>query len=257
MKFSSLNKFFRAGIVLFTLGGCTGLYSGGSDEALTETLILAATAAEDGGDYATAAVQYRTLRERRPDNREILLGLARNLRYTGRAKLAANELLNALGDGDATGDVLLELAKAEIAKADAEAAIGHLQSAIKKKPGDWDVFNTLGVGFDLLKSYDKAQEAYAKALSLSPGNFSVINNNAISLALSGEIEAAISSLEDASISVRRTPQVRQNLALFYALKGDLKKAKSLAEMDLSKADLRNNLAVFNRLRRQQNDPSQP
>ena len=78
---------------------------------------------------------------------------------------------------------------------------------------------------------------------------------AISLALSGKLDAAISTLEDAPISIRRMPQVRQNLALFYALKGNLKKAETLSKLDLSEADARNNLAVFNRLRRQQTGPA--
>jgi Flp pilus assembly protein TadD len=181
--------------------------------------------------------------------------LARNLRYTGNAKLAAAELLKApsFSAGDAV--ILLELGKAEIATGNAKDAVRHLQSAQKKDSGNWDVHGTLGVGFDLLKSYDKAQEAYAKALTLSPGNLSVLNNMAISLALSGKIDAAISTLEDAPISIRRMPQVRQNLALFYALKGDLKKAGTLAKMDLSEADARNNLAVFNRLRRHRPGPA--
>ncbi len=254
MDFSTLNRILLGGVVLLALGGCANT-SGGDREVSSETLALTAATTEQGGNYASAAVQYRTLLDRSPDNRNALLGLARNLRYMGNAKLAAAELLKAPGFAAGDAVILLELGKAQIAMSNAKDAVRHLQSAQEKDSGNWDIFNTLGVGFDLLKSYDKAQEAYAKALALSPGNLSVINNMAISLALSGNLDAAISTLEEAPISVRRMPQLRQNLALFYALKGNLKKAGTLSKLDLSEADARNNLAVFNRLRRQQTGPA--
>ena len=254
MDLSTLNRNLCAGIVLLALGGCADT-SGGDRKMLPETLALTAATTEQSGNYATAAIQYQNLLDRQPENRDALLGLARNLRYTGNAKLAAGELLKAPGVTAGDAGILLELGKAQIAMGNAKDAVRHLQSAREKDSGNWDVFGTLGVGFDLLKSYGKAQEAYSKALTLSPGNLSVLNNMAISLALSGNIDAAISTLEDAPISIRRMPQVRQNLALFYALKGNLKKAETLSKLDLSEADARNNLAVFNRLRRQQTGPA--
>ncbi len=251
---SALNRILRSGVVLLALGGCANT-SGGDREVSSETLALTAARTEQGGNYVTAAIQYRTLLDRSPDNRDALLGLARNLRYVGNARLAADELLKAPGFTGGDAGILLELGKAQIAMSNAKDAVRHLQSAQEKDSGNWDIFSTLGVGYDLLKSYDKAQEAYSKALTLSPDNLSVLNNMAISLALSGNLDAAISTLEEAPISIRRMPQVRQNLALFYALKGNLKKAETLSKLDLSEADARNNLAVFNRLRRQQTGPA--
>ncbi len=257
MYFSTLNRILLGGVVLLALGGCENMLAGdrGDREVSSETLALAAATTEQGGNYAAAAIQYRTLLDRSPEDRDALLGLARNLRYAGNARLAAAELLKAPGFTAGDAGILLELGKAEIAMSNAKDAIRHLHSAKAKDSGNWDVYGTLGVGFDLLKFYDKAQEAYAKALTLSPGNLSVLNNMALSLALSGKLDAAISTLEEAPISIRRVPQVRQNLALFYALKGDMKKAETLAKMDLSEAAARNNLAVFNRLRRNQTGPA--
>ncbi len=257
MALSTLNRIFITATVLLALGGCAEILGNDRDVRMvsSDTLALTAATTEQSGNYATAAIQYRTLLDRLPDDRGALLGMARNLRYTGNARLAAAELLKSPGFTAGDADILLELGKAQIATANAKDAIRHLQSAEAKDSGNWEIFGALGIGFDLLKSYDEAQEAYAKALALSPGNLSVLNNMAISLALSGNIDAAISTLEEAPISIRRMPQVRQNLALFYALKGDLKKAGSLSKLDLSEADARNNLAVFNRLRSQQTGPA--
>lgn len=254
MDLSALTRILLGGAVLLALGGCANI-SGGDRQVSSETLAQTAATMEQGGNYTTAAVQYRTLLDRSPEDLDALLGLARNLRYVGNARLAAKELLKAPGFTAGDAGILLELGKAEIATGNAKDAVRHLRSAEEKDSGNWDVYGTLGIGFDLLKSYDKAREAYSKALTLSPGNLSVLNNMAISLALSGKLETAISTLEDAPISIRRMPQVRQNLALFYALKGDLKKAGTLSKLDLSEADARNNLAVFNRLRRQRTGPA--
>ena len=80
-------------------------------------------------------------------------------------------------------------------------------------------------------------------------NGPVLNNMAFSAALNGKLDLAIKILEDAPLPVRRTPQVRQNLAFFYGIRGDMKKAGNLAVMDLDKEAVRNNLAVFSRFRK--------
>ncbi len=226
-----------------------------ADEPIRDFLRTAAATSQNSSNYAAAVNYYRSLHGRDSNDIDAILGLARNLRYIGSVNEATKLLKDALDQYPDRIDLRAELGKAQIAMGNAKDAVRHLQSAREKDSGNWDVFGTLGVGFDLLKSYGKAQEAYSKALTLSPGNLSVLNNMAISLALSGKLDAAISTLEDAPISIRRMPQVRQNLALFYALKGDLKKAGVLAKMDLSEVDARNNLAVFNRLRRQQTGPA--
>ena len=69
---------------------------------------------------------------------------------------------------------------------------------------------------------------------------------ALSAALGGRIELAISTLEGAPIAVRRTPQIRPNLAFFYGIKGNLKKAEALAKMDLDEKSVRNNLNIYSR-----------
>lgn len=213
---------------------------------MSETLHQSASASEAGGDYITAADHFKKIHDRNPQDRTALLGLARNFRYTGNARLALEILEAASKDFEDDGLFLTELGKVHIATGNAEDAVKTLQAVIAKDGRNWDAYATLGVGNDLLQAYPEAWEAYQKALEISPNNPAVLNNMAISAALDGQIELAISTLEGAPISVRRNPQVRQNLAFFYGIKGNLKKAEALAKMDLDEKSVRNNLNIYSR-----------
>ena len=240
--------FLFAGLTALALAGCQSL-SGGESEVITQTLARTAANSEANGEYEAAANQYRTLLDREPENRAARLGLARNLRYSGNPKSAVQTLMEAGADKSGDGGLLLELGKDKIALAKADEAIGHLKDVVKTGAEDWEVYAAMGIAHDLLQSYDEAWTAYAKALKLSPGNGQVLNNMAISAALNGKLDIAINILEQAPLPVRRTPQVRQNLAFFYGIRGDMTKAGNLAKMDLDKEAVRNNLAVFSRFRK--------
>ncbi|MEE9318698.1 MAG: tetratricopeptide repeat protein [Rhodospirillales bacterium] len=227
------------------LSGCA-TQGGAPPGDISEPLFKTASVSEAGGDYVTAADHYKKIHDRRPQDRAALLGLARNLRYSGNARIALKILKAASKDFQDDGLFLTELGKVHIATSNAEAAVKTLKAAIAKDSRNWEAYATLGVGNDLLQAYPEAWEAYQKALEISPNNPAVLNNMALSAALGGRIELAISTLEGAPIAVRRTPQVRQNLAFFYGIKGNLKKAEALAKMDLDEKSVRNNLNIYSR-----------
>ncbi len=225
--------------------GCATL-GGAPSGDISESLHQSASASEAAGDYISAADHFKKIHDRRPQDRTALLGLSRNLRYTGNAKMALEILEAASKDFKDDGVFLTELGKVYITTSNAEAAIKTLKAAIAEDGRNWEAYTTLGIGNDLLQAYPEAWEAYQKALEISPSNPAVLNNMALSAALDGRIELAISTLEEAPIAVRRSPQVRQNLAFFYGIKGNLKKAEALAKMDLDEKSVRNNLNFFSR-----------
>ena len=242
---SSLKGAVGAFLAATLLIGCA-TQGGAPSGDISESLHQSASASEAGGDYISAADHFKKIHDRRPQDRTALLGLARNLRYTGNAKMAFGILEAASKDFEDDGLFLTELGKVHIATGNAEAAVEALKAAIAKDSRNWEAYATLGVGNDLLQAYPEAWEAYQKALVISPNNMAVLNNMALSAALSGRIELAISTLEGAPVSVRRSPQVRQNLAFFYGIKGNLKKAEALAKMDLDEKSVRNNLDIYSR-----------
>jgi Flp pilus assembly protein TadD len=224
-------------------------------DAITETLTQAAVASEADGDYLGAANQYTTLIKRRPDSLEVTLGLARNLRYSGRAKEAARLLDDTQAKFADQTAFVFERGKAKLAAGDARIAIDLLTRARDLDGRNWEIHAALGVAYDLVESYDKAKAAYETARTLSKDDPVVLNNMAISVALSGKLDDAIRLLEGAPVAARHSPQIRQNLALFYGIKGDMEKAEGLAKMDLDEASVRNNMAVFSRFHAAQGGPS--
>ncbi len=245
MTVPAFKKTLAACLVLVLAGGC-------ASEAKDQSKVLfgflnkAAVSSELSGDHVSAANHYQNLLERQPDNKEILLGLARNLRYTGGGRTAVEIMKSYAVKYSDDPAFLIEFGKAKLAVSEAQGAIQYLKKAIEKGGDDWEAYSALGIGYDLLQSYAEAWEAYEKALALSGNNPAVINNMALSAALNGKLPLAIMVLEDAPLEIRRHSQIRLNLALFYGIKGDLKKAEALAKMDLDEKAVRNNLAIYNR-----------
>lgn len=246
----------RAVVLAIAVGGCAWGANSGA-QAITDTLQAAAAASEASGEYLVAADQYRKLLDRRPDDFEATLGLARNLRYSGRAREAVEVLDKAAGKSGDQVAFMVERGKANIAAGNLDEAIGFLVRARAKDDRDWSIHAALGIAYDLTEKFDEARQSYARALERSKGNPVVLNNMAISAALTGDIDRAIATLENAPQATRHSPQVRQNLALFYGIKGDMEKAEGLARMDLDEASVRNNMAVFSRLHANRTRPPAP
>lgn len=245
MTVPAFRKTLGVCLVLALAGGCATKAQDQS-KALFASLKEAAVSSELSGDHVSAANHYQNLLDRQPDNKEILLGLVRNLRYTGSGRTAVAVMKSYAVKYSDDPAFLIEFGKAKLAVSEAQGAIQYLKKAIEKGGDDWGAYSAMGIGYDLLQSYAEAWEAYEKALALSGNNPAVINNMALSAALNGKLPLAISVLEDAPLEARRYPQIRLNLALLYGIKGDLKKAEAMAKMDLDEEAVRNNLAVYER-----------
>jgi Flp pilus assembly protein TadD len=231
------------------LSGCLSILSDEkpSPEEI-KVLPEAARSAEQRGQYGAAANIYRKMYLESPSGLSTLLGYARNLRYAG----ATSEAVTLLEDAEeraeenyeSSSDYLLELGKARLAAGRGDAAVLTLLRAAKLDGKNWEIHSALGIGYDMLKEYGRADRAYRRALSLSPKNPTVLNNMAMSLAQYGKIDEAIKVLESVPNLTRAKAHIRQNLALFYGIKGNFKKAKSYAKLDLDDATVKNNMAYF-------------
>ncbi|MBI2254462.1 MAG: tetratricopeptide repeat protein [Proteobacteria bacterium] len=202
-------------------------------------LKLAAIQAEAQNNYLEAAQHYQSLLSRDPDNLELAIGLARNLRFAGSTPQDIDILNQLIAKRGRTPQLLTELGKSYVSSDQMNLAVPTLQEATSLEGATWDSFSTLGVAFDYQGQYDRAREEYAQALMLSPRNPDVLNNLALSQAQSGDLDGAIETLGQATDQASATPQIRQNLALLLALKGDTASAERLARKDLPKdmADL--------------------
>jgi len=117
---------------------------------------------------------------------------------------------------------------------------------LEEVPDDWELLFALGIAYDLINDPENAERTYRAALEISPQNANIINNLSLSLALSGKIDDGIALLEDIVLSASSTPHIRQNLALLYAMKGDIAAARQLVEQDLSSDLVENNIKYYER-----------
>ena len=251
MRHLILSLIFSTVLAASTLGlaGCeTTKVKKNDDSFVTDTLYQAAFTAEQSNDYKSAIQYYQKLRMRVPDDLDIVLALARNLRYSG----AENQAVKVLEELDSLEEqpspVLLEYSKIKIALGKSREAIEWLYIAAANDSQNWEVYSILGIAHDLVDEFPQAKQAYEKALGLSQDNPAIYNNMAISAALSGDLDDAIAILNSVPRLTRNSAQLRQNLAFFYGVKGDIKSAEALARKDLDEESVQRNLEIYSQFR---------
>lgn len=216
--------------------------------AVGDFLRTVAITSQGSYNYPAAVNYYQSLYSRDPDNMEALLGLAQNLRYIGLAPQAVTMLREAMDQGRAEETVLrAELGKGLVASGQISEAIASLTETSMMIPDGWEIFSALGIAYDLNGDPENAHINYRKALAISPNNISIINNLALSLALSRAIDEGIDLLVRAASLPDAVVHIRQNLALMYAMQGDLDRAQALAEHDLPPEMVEHNVAFYQQL----------
>ena len=250
----SRTKFFCCAVALALLWGCETPTEETTAEPSVKNAMpvgnffrTAAATSQDKFDYQSAAKYYQNLYNRDSDDIEALLGLVRNLRYIGSAAQSLALLEEAIPRHSDVFALRAEYAKSLVASGQAAEAVDTLTGLLEEVPDDWELLSALGIAYDLSDNAGQAEQAYRAALEVAPRNTSIINNLALSLALSGKIDEGIAILEETTVGGSSTPHIRQNLALMYAMKGDIQSARRLAEQDLPKEVVDNNIKYYERL----------
>ena len=194
---------------------------------LTRPILNAAAAALEEGDAATAATYYRGVFTRDPENVTAAIGLMRSLRLVGgldEAQAVAAKALKLKPDDPA---VLAEVGKVKLAKGEATEAAALLARAVNGDAHDWKLRSALGLAYDRLGDYGRADRSYEAALRIAPDNAAVLNNFALSRAMANDLDGARGLARRAIAAPGADLRVRQNLALIYALSGNMPKAEEL------------------------------
>ena len=131
------------------------------------------------------------------------------------------------------GNALIGLAQSGL-------AVPYFLEAIELTPDDWRAYLGLGVAHDLAGDPDSAQESYEAGLVLVPFNPDLTNNFALSLALAGSEEQAVTMLRGLTETHIGQRRFRGSLAIAHALAGDEASAGALmAETETPDAIQRN------------------
>jgi Flp pilus assembly protein TadD len=199
---------------VLTQAACTDTET---QEKLDGLVTQEAQQAEQNRDYEAASRHYATLYQHKPDDPGVIQGLARALRNVGRFEEARTLLDDAVARLGPQPRLLLERGKDEISLGHADLAVQTLTAAIKATPADWEAPATLAIAYDRLGRTDEAEAQYRVATSLNPDNADILNNYALSRALAGHLDEALSLLRRAVTLPSAGPQVRENLALLEGL----------------------------------------
>lgn len=225
-----------------------GELKGPEVDSFASTLEKNAKTAEEAGDYKRAAQAYTQLVDRDGKNIAYLMGFAENSRRSGRNDLALvtyDTVLKLEAENieamEGKGLALMDVGEPEKA--------GDVFSAIMKRDGKrWRTLNGLAILFVIKERPEDAMAYFTEALKHSPNNVSVLNNVGLTMAIDNRLEDAIEAMKKAgrlsSDDTRMQKKVDMNLAMVYAVKGDLANARKFASKHLSGAALDNNMGFY-------------
>lgn len=203
------------------------------------------------GDFTRAAKFYEILGSSGKGTKEQML----------RYKLGYANAIRRMGDNDRALNLFDELVKESPENLDvAEGraltlmAVGKTLDAsrgfsdiVEKDPKRWRTLNALGILFVTKNMIPEAMTYYTEALKYSPDNPAVLNNIGLSQAIDKNYKRATDVLDQANRMSKNPAQRKQidlNLAMVYAVAGDLDKANELASKYYDGAALDNNMGLY-------------
>ncbi|MEO0879691.1 MAG: hypothetical protein AAFY22_08250 [Pseudomonadota bacterium] len=198
-------------------------------------------------DPIAAAAFWGTRYNRDQKDPRVAVEYSRSLRKIGSVAEAVKVATKSALVHENNPEVFLEAGKALIEADRSFEAVRYIELATSKRPNDWSAFSAYGVALDQIGEHELARSQYDRALSIAPGAVNVLNNKALSYALSGNLRLAEATLRTAAGSAGADARMRQNLALVLALKGDVTQAERLARSDLPPQVADQNIAYFRSL----------
>ena len=199
------------------------------------------------GDLLAEAAFWGTRYDRDPADSEAALNYGRALRRVGKTGEAISVLQKGARLNRENVDLQFELGKSLVADGRSFEGVRQLEQSIVARPTDWELRSAFGVALDQIGQHREAREQYDAGLSLAPKNMILLNNKALSFALSGRLDDAEMILREVSGRSDASIRVRQNLALVLGLKGDFREAERLSRSDLPPMVAENNIAYYRSL----------
>jgi Flp pilus assembly protein TadD len=260
---SCLAKAFAASLLLssavLALGGCTTSTvhldplnvngrDGGGPPLSYPALMRIGDAARHAGDLANAVNLYRRAAQLAPRDPAPFVALGDTLLAMGKIDEAILAYNSTQARDPKNPWALQGVAKAYLLTGRPELALAPLGRALALQPNNSKLLLLLGVAEDRMGQHGQAQAIYRRARLIAPADPAVATDLALSLALSGDYDAAIGVLQPVATAPYATARQRQTLSLIYGLAGDQAEAAQLGRIDLDEVAVEHNLAYFATLR---------
>lgn len=208
------------------------------------SILNLARSSREAGD-TTSAINLLTQQVMaKSPNPAIYIGLADMLIEQGRLRQAIEVLEK--GRANVPGDVAVvrKLGNAYLLDGQPQKAEVVFDQGLAEHKNDSGLLGSKGIALDMQGKTEAAREIYQAAMKADPDNVAAGNNLAMSHLLAGEYDQAILVLEGITGKLAATPQMRQNLAFAYVLKGEDDKAMKTGLQDYSEKDMEKNLSYY-------------
>lgn len=183
--------------------------------------------------------------QKNPGNPHAAVSYAKNLKAVGAADRAFGILKQAHQQHPTHVEIASEFGRLALEQGHTQLAMRALQHAQQPKDKtDWRVLSAIGTAHAKLGEHSEAQTFYLAALQKNPNAASVVNNLALSYALSGKAPKAEQLLRRAISNGHDTPRLRQNLALVLGVQRKFGEAEKLAVVDLNNTKAKSNIAYL-------------
>jgi len=188
--------------------------------------------ATDGkAELAKATEYWGKIYAKNPKDAQTALNFARNLKAQGEKQQALAVLQQASGANPTHKGIAGEYGRLLLEFNHITQADKLLELADDPSNPDWKVVSARGTVFAKQSQYSKAVPLFERALQLAPEQPSVMSNLALAYAMEGNVEKAEPLLRKAA-ALGGDARVNQNLALVLGLQGKYDEAKLAMARDV-------------------------
>lgn len=185
-----------------------------------------ADAASDPASELRAATEYWGKQYKaKPEDKTAALSYAKNLKASGDKRLALDVLRDAASFHGSDPELMGEFGRLALDLDQLSVAARALEIADQSQKPDWRVISARGTVLAKQGQHKAAIPYFERALSLAPGQVSVMNNLAMAHAMSGDAGQAEQILRQAAAQPGATAKINQNLALVLGLQGKYDESK--------------------------------
>lgn len=219
------------------------------------TMNTAGTEALNAGDSLKAEYYFEQLVKKYPNNASYKLKYAEALRRRGACKEALTLYEDALTKNPSEIDAREGKALCLVTLGEFQKAGPILTDIINSDSTRWKSINAAGLIFAINNKLAEANQYLALAADVSNQNPTVLNNQGLVRALTGNVDDAIRILKQASIrageSTAQKRSIDLNLAMVYGISKNLDMAEATAKPWLTTPQLYNNMGIYAELGKDQ------
>jgi Flp pilus assembly protein TadD len=226
------------------LAGCTPPANQSQNATITSaTRMSIADIAASGGDTESARSILAAAAAADPKNGDVGIHYAQALLDSGRPQEAVAAARQVVDRAPRDAALVVRAAQLELRAGDPLTASAAFQS-VATHGGGTPALNGLGVSRAQLGDLSGAEDAFRRAVELSPGDYAARNNLALALVLQGRAAEAVPMLQSLADEPGVPGRVKHNLALAYARQGNTDRAASVLAGVVSSAAASREVANF-------------